>query len=339
MTDSTMATATPATAPSASVAVRALESRHHKLTELRSVFTERRFKVSERKSTEMEKFARQKTGETVGHSRLINAWIVLFDSTRAGRKTSREYAILTKRIDSLTAALRLIEGRIEAIGEVAAAKAAEKRKLADFNESIKSRRVYSFSQRRRSSWGRVQTFHSIDSHSIKKLPDGRFVVDKHTHGYDVVYIYRPSDAKHRVESRGDVFVTGPSAEIAPADVIKILAKPPKPTYPTEVDWKTKYEKQFELRDAFEKYSKILERKADPRNKYARWLASLGACNNGICLAMRCDPRTPHDTIRAGNAAEIAYLRNHAILKTSGGSPKLFELTEELCTFPSWETFE
>ena len=314
----------------------ALRARLQRMAELRITLSERRHGVSLRKSTEMEAYANLKSRYD---SREFSAWIVLFDRTRAGRKICREFASFTKKIDAITAAMRQIETLIDARAEVIAAKAAEKSRLAEFNESIKSRRVYSFSQRRRSSWGRVQTFHSIDAHGIKKLPDGRFVVDKHTLSYDVVYIYRPEEARSRVEGRGDVFATGPSAEIAPADVIKILAKPPKPTYPTEVDWKTKYEKQFELRDAFEKYSKILERKADPRNKYARWLVSLGACNNGICLAMRCDPRTPHDTIRAGNAAEIAYLRNHAILKTSGGSPKLFELTEELCTFPSWETFE
>lgn len=338
MTESTAA-ATAETTATATARESSMAARIQKLSASRSALSEARCEVSLRKAAEMESYARQKTGEKTGFSHELNAWIVLFDKTRSGKRISRQFAVLTKRIDATTAAIRVYEGQIEAIAEIARSKAAARQNLIEFNESIKNRRVYSFSQRRRSAWGRVQTFHSIDAHRVKKLPDGRFVVDRHTLTYDVVYLYRESEARLRVEGRGDVFVSGPGAEVSKLDVIKILAKPLMAANNGAVtDWKEKYEKQFKSRESFEKYSKILERTTDPRNKYARWLVSLGACNNGICTAMSRDPRSPYDTLRAANPAEIAWLRNHATLKSNGAVPKLYELTEELCLFPAWENF-
>lgn len=288
-----------------------------------------------------EAYARKKTGHAHGFTPDVNAHIVLFTHTRAGRRLSKQRSQLTKMAAAIAVKIKKIDDAAEARREVAAGKAESRRRLIQINLALSSARVYSFSERRRACWGRICTIHTITSHRLALHPDGRYLAG-HADSYETVHIYRESDARKMILDRGDAFVSGAGGEIPTEEIIRILSKMPRKAAPLphggELVPLDQYNRQLELRLSYERYSNILSRRSDPQNTYARWLISLGACTAGICAAMECGARSPEDTIRLGSPSEAAWLRRHANL-LSGGSPQVHQMTEGSVIFPDWEMFK
>lgn len=284
-----------------------------------------------------EAYARKKTGEARAFTNEVHAFIVLFFGTRAGRSLSKKQEKLAASAVSIAAKIKKIDDSAAAHAAAVASRAAAKQSRIDINKRISTATVYSFSARRRSNWGVLTTFHTINAHTIKLRPDGRYIVGP-TKNYETVHIYREDEARKVIESRGDVFVSGPDSEIPKDGIIEILTKPSSAPPDGRFVPLDEHNRQIDLRLLFERYVDILAHPSNPQNKYARWLVSLGACSAGICRALSTESRSPYDTVRIGKSFEVFWLRSHATLTDTGQCPTADEMATSSITFTTWEKF-